>query len=110
MIGDLPKNATAVPRVSSGGGNAGMSDIWAFIRRPSNQKLLTWLGGGGAVAAAGIWAVVTYIWPTHEAPKVECAQQGSIASGRDASGNTVNYNGGALTGGVAVSCTDAARK
>jgi hypothetical protein len=87
-----------------------MGSVWTFVRKPSNQKLLTWLGGGGVIAATGIWAVVTYLWPAHEAPKVECAQQGSIAAGRDASGNTVNYNGGAPTGGVAVSCADTAKK
>jgi hypothetical protein len=87
-----------------------MSSIGTFIRKPSNQRLLSWLGGGGAVAAAGIWAVVTYLWPAHETPKEVCAQQGSIAAGRDASGNTVNYHGGAPTGGGAITCADAAKK
>jgi len=87
-----------------------MSDIWAFIRKPSTQKVLTWLGGGGAVAAAGIWAVVTYIWPAHEAPKVVCGQQGGIAAGRDASGNTVNYSGALPAGGGTVTCADTTKK
>jgi len=87
-----------------------MSYIWDFVRKPSNQRLLSWLGGGGAVAAAGIWAVVIYIWPAHDEPKVVCAQQGSVAAGRNASGNTVTYNGGAPAGGSAVTCADTAKK
>jgi hypothetical protein len=51
-----------------------MTSIWTFIRKPSNQRLLSWLGGGTAVAAAGIWAVVTYVWPAHETPRAECIQ------------------------------------
>jgi hypothetical protein len=87
-----------------------MSSIWTFVRKPSNQRLLSWLGGGGAVAAAGIWAVVTYIWPAHHPPTVVCAEQGSIAAGRDVSGNTLNYNGGAPVGGGAATCTDSTKK
>jgi FG-GAP-like repeat len=41
-----------------------MASVWTFIRKPSNRQLLTWLGSGGAVAAAGIWAVVTYVGTT----------------------------------------------
>ena len=87
-----------------------MSSIWTFLRKPSNQHLLSWLGGGGAVAAAGIWALVTYIWPAHDATKAVCAQQGGIAAGRDASRNTVSYNGVAPTSGGAVTCADTAKK
>jgi hypothetical protein len=46
---------------------------------------------------------------THEAPTV-CAQQGSVAAGRDASGNTVNYNGGAPAAGAATACADTTKK
>jgi hypothetical protein len=62
-----------------------MEAVWEFLRKPSNQKLLSWLGGGSVVIAGGIWAVVTYVWPAHESPKMVCAQQGSIAAGRHAS-------------------------
>jgi hypothetical protein len=41
-----------------------MGSVWTFVR--SNWRLLFWLVGGGAVAAAGIWAVVTYLWPTNQ--------------------------------------------
>jgi hypothetical protein len=89
---------------------ADMGSLGTFIRKPSNQRLLSWLGGGGAVAAAGIWAVVTYVWPAHESPKPVCAQQGGIAAGHDASGNTVNYNGGAPAGAGAATCADTTKK
>ena len=87
-----------------------MRSIWPFIRKPNNQRLLSWLGGGGTVAAAGIWAVVTYLWPAHESPRTVCAQQGSVAAGRDASGNTVNYTSGAPAGGAMTACADTAKK
>lgn len=60
----------------------------------------------------GVWAVVTYVWPAHESEKVVCAQQGSVASGRDASGNTITYNGGAPSGAGsgAASCANTAKK
>jgi hypothetical protein len=87
-----------------------VGSVGTFIRKPGNQRLLSWLGGGGAVAAAGIWAVVTYLWPAHETPKAVCAQQGGIAAGRDASGNTLNYHGSAPAGGGAAACADAAKK
>jgi hypothetical protein len=103
-IGDLAEIASMVRRILERKRKPGMGDIWTFIRKPSNQKLLTWLGGGGVVAATGIWAVVTYVWPAHEAPKVVCAQHGSVAGGRDASGNTVTYNGALPAGGGTVTC------
>jgi hypothetical protein len=87
-----------------------MRSIWSFVRKPANQRLLSWLGGGGAIAAAGIWAVVTYVWPAHDSAKVVCAQQGGIAGGRDASGNTVTYIGGASDGGGTTRCADTAKK
>jgi hypothetical protein len=87
-----------------------MGSVWTFVQKPSNQRLLSWLGGGGAVAAAGIWAVVTYVWPAHEAPKTVCAQQGGVAAGRDASANTVTYNGSASTAGGTATCADTTTK
>ena len=81
-----------------------MSSVWTFVRKPRNQRLLSWLGGGGAVAAAGVWAVVTYIWPAHEAPKVESVQQG-VRIGGNVSGSTVSNT---VSGGTAAAgpCAD----
>lgn len=70
------------------------------ISKPKNRQLLAWLGGGIVAVATGGWAVVNYVWPQHEAAKAVCAQQGSVAGGRDASGNTIIYSGAAPTAGT----------
>jgi hypothetical protein len=54
--------------------------------------------------------MVTYIWPAHESAKAVCAQQGGIAAGHDASGDTVTYNGGMPAGSKAATCADTAKK
>jgi hypothetical protein len=90
--------------------------VRSIITKPKNRQILSWICGGIAALAAGSWTVVTYIWPAHEAPQVVCAQQGGIASGRDASGNTTNYTGnyagGAPSGagGGVASCVAPAKK
>jgi hypothetical protein len=88
-------------------GDAQMSSVWTFVQKPSNQRLLSWLGGGGAVAAAGIWAVVTYVWPAHEAPTAECIQQGVKIDGGVSGGSTVSnsVSGGTATVGPCVEAT-----
>jgi hypothetical protein len=89
--------------------------LWSFFTNPKNQKTLSWLGGGAVVAAGGIWAVVTYLWPpgnkSGEEAKIVCAQQGSVAAGRDASGNVINFNGGPpmAAAGSPLSCADASK-
>jgi len=85
-----------------------MGFIWTFLRKPSNQRLLSWLCGGGAVAAAGIWAVITYLWPAHETPTAECIQQGVKIRG-NVSGSTVanTVSGGTATAGP---CLDAPKR
>jgi hypothetical protein len=85
-----------------------MSSIWTFVRKPSNQRLLSWLGGGGVIAAGGIWAIVTYLWPAHETPTAECVQQGVNIRG-NVSGSKVNntVSGGTVTSGP---CLDSPKK
>jgi hypothetical protein len=85
-----------------------MSSILTFVRQSSNQRLLSWLGGGGAVAAAGIWAVITYLWPAHETPTAECVQQ-AVKIGGNVSGSTV---GNTVSGGTAAAgpCLEATKK
>jgi len=74
--------------------------LWAFLRKPSNQRLLAWLGGGVVVIVSAIWAVVIYVWPHHEAPTAVCADQG-IAIGGSVSGSNINnkVSGGTATAG-----------
>ena len=89
-----------------------MGSLWSFVTKPKNRQVLSWAGGGIAVAAAGLWAVVTYVWPPHEPPKVVCAQQGSVAAGGNASGNIITFNGPATAGAGsgAAPCVDTAKK
>ena len=66
-----------------------VSSGWSFVSKPKNRQVLSWLGGGLVAAAAGVWAVVTYVWPaSHDGAKVVCTQQG-IAIGGNVSGSTV---------------------
>lgn len=72
-----------------------MGPVWSVIARSRNRQLLSFAGGLIAALAAGTWAVVTYVWPAADPPGVTCASQGSIAAGRNAVGNTINYSGSA---------------
>jgi hypothetical protein len=86
-----------------------MGLVWTFLRKPSNQRMLSWLGGGGVIAAGGIWAVVTYIWPTHhETSTAECIQQG-VKIGGSVSGSMVSNS---ASGGTATSgpCLETSKK
>jgi hypothetical protein len=86
-----------------------MASVWSIIGKPSNRQALSWLGGGIVAVAAGAWAVVTYVWPADRGASTVCAQQGSVAAGHNASGNTITYNAQA-PGGAATSCADTTKK
>ena len=77
-----------------------MGSLWTFLRKPSNQRLLAWLGGGVVVIVSGIWAAVIYVWPPHEMPTAVCADQG-IAIGGNVSGSKIDnkVSGGTATAG-----------
>jgi len=83
-----------------------MGSVWTCLRKPSNQHLLAWLGGGAVVIISGIWAVVIYVWPAHESPTAVCADQG-IAIGGNVSGSKINnkVSGGTATAGPCVTST-----
>lgn len=83
-----------------------MGSLWPFLSASKNQKTLSWLGAGLVVVAGGGWAVFTYIWPHDEGPKIVCAQQGGVAAGRDASGNTITINGSAQVAMGAKPCVE----
>ena len=84
-----------------------MGSLWAFLRKPNNQRLLSWFGGGVVVIAGGIWAVVTYVWPPQEAPTAVCANQGIVIGGSVSNRSSVTnrVNGGTTTGGPCVTET-----
>ncbi len=77
--------------------------LWAFLSDEKNQRTLAWLGGGLVVAAGGIWAVVTFVWPPHHepgpTPAATSAQTGNcgIASVGSSSGNSINCGNAAAT-------------
>jgi hypothetical protein len=62
--------------------------LWLIAAKPKNREIISWIGGGVIAVTAGAWAVVTYVWPAHDAAKTVCAQQG-IALGGNVSGSTV---------------------
>jgi hypothetical protein len=72
-----------------------MGSLWSFLAKPKNQKTLSWLGGGGVVAAGGIWVVVTYLWP-HDRPSPATSvvqhTEGAGAPIQTGDGNTVLFN------------------
>jgi hypothetical protein len=37
------------------------SSVWDFLKDGTNQAVLSWIGGGIAAVAAGIWAVVRFM-------------------------------------------------
>jgi hypothetical protein len=84
-----------------------MGSLWAFLRKPSNRLVLGWLGGGVVIVVAGIWAVVTYVWPPHEAPTAVCANQGIVIDGSVSSRSSVTnrVTGGTTTAGPCVTET-----
>jgi hypothetical protein len=92
-----------------------MGSMWSYLSAPKNQRTLSRIGGGLVVVASGAWAVFTYLWPhdasSPEGPKIVCAESGGIAAGRDASGNTITFNGNAqvATGAKQAPCVEAGR-
>ena len=70
-----------------------MSSIWEFVKDPDNRVVLSWIGGGIAALAAGIWAVVKYMTKNgdHKSSKPSVsADRGSVAAGGDIKGSEIN--------------------
>jgi hypothetical protein len=84
-----------------------MGTIWTFLRKPGNQRLLSWLGSGAVIIASGIWAVLTYVWPLHEGSTAVCANQGIVIGGSVSSRSSVTnrVTGGTTTAGPCVTET-----
>ena len=66
--------------------------LWKFIRNTKNREIISWFGGGIAVVAAGIWAVVVFFFLHQEKPATlsptTVTQSGTgIGSGRDTNVN-----------------------
>jgi hypothetical protein len=67
--------------------------FWTFIK--NNQATLTWLGGGVAIAAGGLWTAFVYFFPPQSPPKPASAPVaveancGGVAVGGSVSGATI---------------------
>jgi hypothetical protein len=84
-----------------------MRSLWTFISKPANRAILGWLGGGAIVVAGGIWALVTYLWPAHEAAMPVCAQQGVVVGGNVSGSRITNTASGSSSSGPCVAPKDA---
>jgi hypothetical protein len=79
-----------------------MRRLWLFVGRKHNREILTWIGGGLAVAAAGLWTTLLHVSPAGAPPatpwsvEARCA---SIGIGGDVTGATI-------TAGNAGSCPE----
>jgi hypothetical protein len=67
-----------------------LSTIWNFLKDGSNQAVLSWIAGGIAAVAAGIWAIIKFMAKNGDQkpsqPSIS-ADHGSMAAGRDISVN-----------------------
>jgi hypothetical protein len=60
-----------------------MQDLWGFV--VDNRETLTWIGGGIAAFAGGVWAVIKHFFPSEtKKPATTISMSGTgIVSGRD---------------------------
>ena len=70
-----------------------MQKLWSFLSDKDNREVLGWAGGGLVVVAAGLWAVITYVFP----PGTTSASKAS--AGVEANCSSVAV-GGSVTGSV----------
>ncbi|MGB8843697.1 MAG: hypothetical protein WCC64_21815 [Aliidongia sp.] len=66
-----------------------LTDLWDFLQDTANRSTLKWLGGGITAVLGGVWAVIKFL---KRKPPI-AADHGSIAAGRDISGNTITTHG-----------------
>jgi hypothetical protein len=77
---------------------------WHFLRDEKNQRMLTFIGGGFAMVAGGLWAAFVHFYPAPETkpgpPQKQIeADCGSVAIGGDVSGATI-------TAGTSAGCPE----
>jgi len=67
-----------------------MQSLWGLLeKRKSAREVVALVVPIIFAVAGGVWAVVTYVWPAHEAaPTALCAEQG-IAIGGNVSGSKI---------------------
>lgn len=87
-----------------------MPRLWSLLqKRKSARDVIALLAPIAIALAGGIWAVVTYAWPAHDAaPTAICAEQGIAIGGNVAGSKIINKaSGGAPT---AAPCVNASSK
>jgi len=72
--------------------------IWSFLQDENNRTVLTWIGGGIAVAAGGLWAVIKFLvskkkGKSASAPKVT-ASHGRVAAGGNIQDSKIDTRSG----------------
>ena len=63
-----------------------LEDAWRFLKSEENQKTLTFIGAGIAVAGAVVWQLYTYFAPSVSSEQVSptvTASGGGVVSGKD---------------------------
>lgn len=88
-----------------------MGSLWSFLSPPKKRKAVAGIWAVLIALAGGAWEVYKYVWPHEEGPKIVCAQQGGVAAGRDANGNTITINGNTqvATGAKQAPCVEAGK-
>jgi hypothetical protein len=69
-----------------------MRQFWSFVGQKRNREILTWIGGGLAVAIAGLWTVLVYLSAPPKAPADDPniqASCGSVGIGGSVNGTTI---------------------
>jgi hypothetical protein len=75
--------------------------LWAFLRH-----VLTWIGGGVLIVAAGLWAAFVYLFPPHKPQEAQSTNVQASCGGIAIGGNVT---GATITGG-ATNSSDCAAK
>jgi hypothetical protein len=69
-----------------------VNPLWAFLSQKKNREVLAWIGGGGVVVVAGLWAIFVYVFPPNR-DAVDAASTrancGGVAIGGNVSGSTI---------------------
>lgn len=69
-----------------------MSQIWSFLELEENRKILAWIGGGLAMAIAGLWTAIVHFSNKSKTPPSTPSVQasgGSVGVGGNVSGSTI---------------------
>jgi len=66
--------------------------LWQILENEKNRQVLGWLGGGAAIVAGGLWALVTFFYspqPASQPSNVTVEAPGGVGAGGDIRGSTI---------------------